>query len=63
VDVLFTENGNKYWLTFTKKKLTSFWDSKEWSKRVDLFVIRMGAAKSRDRWEPVFLVENFEKPK
>jgi hypothetical protein len=63
VDVLFTENGNKYWLTFTKKKLTSFWDSKERSKRVDLFVIRMGAAKSRDRWEPVFLVENFEKPK
>src|SRR5262245_8329936 len=43
VDVLFTENGNKYWLTFTQKRLTSFLDSQAWSKLVDLFLIRMGA--------------------
>lgn len=63
VDVLFSENGKKYWLTFTQKKLTSFWDSSVWSKAVDLFVIRMGVVKNGDTWEPVFLVENFEKPK
>ena len=63
LDVLFTENENKYWLTFTQKKLTSFWDSKEWSKPVDLFLIRMGAVKVGGGWEPVFLVESFQKPK
>ena len=62
VDVLFTEDGKQYWLTFTQKKLTSFWDSKEWSIPVDLFLIRMGAVKTGDIWEPVFLVENFAKP-
>ncbi|HEX7295982.1 MAG TPA: hypothetical protein VF251_09545 [Pyrinomonadaceae bacterium] len=63
VDVLFTEDSNKYWLTFTQKKLTSFWNSKQWSKPVDLFLIRMGAVKIGENWEPVFLVENVEKPK
>ena len=63
VDVLFTEDGKQYWLTFTKKKLTTFWDSKGSFKPVDLFLIRMGAGKTGDKWEPVFLVENFAKPK
>ncbi|HSE32285.1 MAG TPA: hypothetical protein VLA93_11985 [Pyrinomonadaceae bacterium] len=63
VDVLFTEDGKQYWLTFTQKKLTNFWDSKEWSKPVDLFLIRMGALKTSNNWEPVLLVENFQKPK
>jgi len=63
VEVLFTENGNKYWLTFTKKTLDSFWDSDKWNKPVDLFLIRMGAVKIGGGWEPVFLVESFQKPK
>ena len=63
VDVLFTEDGKKFWLTFTQKKLTSFWDSSVWSKAVDLCVIRMGAVKNGSTWDPLFLVENFEKPK
>ena len=63
VDVLFTENGNKYWLTFTKKTLKPFWDSDAWLKPVDLFLIRMGATKTAVGWEPVFLVESFQKPK
>ena len=63
VDVLFTEDGKRYWLTFTQKKLTKFWDSKESSKPVDLFLIRMGAVKTSNNWDPVLLVENFQKPK
>ena len=62
VDVLFSENGAKYWLTFKKKTLTAFWNGQS-HKPVDLFVIRMGAVKIRDNWEPVLLVENFQKPK
>lgn len=64
VEVLFNENGKKYWLIFTKKKLTTFWDSRYWSKPVDLFLIRMGAVKTTaNKWEPVLLVEDFQKPK
>jgi hypothetical protein len=63
IDVLFAENGKKYWLTFTQKKLTAFWDSGEWDTAVDLFVIRMGAIKTATGWEPVLLVENFQKVK
>ena len=63
VEVLFDENGSKYWLTFTQKTLTSFWDSRVWNKPVDLFVIRMGAVKTRESWEPVLLVENFQEAK
>ena len=63
VDVLFAEDGKKYWLTFTKKKLAAFWDLGEWDKPVDLFLIRMGSVKTSSGWEPVLLVENFQKPK
>ena len=63
VEVLFSENGSKYWLTFTQKTLTSFWDSKVWNKPVDLFVIRMGAVKTGEAWEPVLLVESFQEAK
>ena len=59
VDVAFTENGSDYWLTFKKKTLTSFWNSK-WNKPVDLFVIKMGAIKRGDNWVPVLLVESFQ---
>lgn len=59
VDVAFTENGSTYWLTFTHKTLTSFWNSGEWSKPVDLFLIKMGAVKQGDNWVPVLLVESW----
>jgi hypothetical protein len=62
VDVAFTENGVQYWLTFSKKTLTSFWDSSS-SKPVDLFLIKMGAVKQGDKWVPVLLVESFQETK
>lgn len=63
VEVLFNEDGSKYWLTFTHKTLDAFWSSDTWNKPVDLFLIRMGAVKSGNDWEPVFLVERFQATK
>lgn len=60
VDVLFTENEQRSWLTFRKDKLELFWKALRGRLPVDLFIIRMGAAKVSDRWEPVLLVEDFE---
>jgi hypothetical protein len=62
VDVAFTENGSRYWLTFRKKTLTSFWKS-AWTKPVDLFLIKRGSVKPGDKWVPVFLVESFQEAK
>jgi hypothetical protein len=60
VDVAFTEHGNDYWLTFSKKTLDSFLKANVLNKPVDLFLIRMGAVKQGDKWAPVLLVENFQ---
>ena len=60
VDVAFTENGSVYWLTFSKKTLDSFWKSAVLKKPVDLFLIKMGAVKQREKWTPVLLVESFQ---
>ena len=60
VDVAFKENGSDYWLTFKKNTLNSFWNSSNWNKPVDLFVIKMGAIKHGDKWLPVLLVESFQ---
>ena len=63
VEVAFTENGNHYWLTFSKKTLDSFWKSNVFTKPVDLFLIKMGAVKQGNKWMPVFLVESFQEAK
>ena len=63
VDVLFAENGSNYWLTFKKDKLELFWKALKNKEPVDLFLIRMGAAKTSVGWEPVLLVENFRSAK
>ena len=60
VDVAFKEDGNVYWLTFSKKTLDSFWSANVLRKPVDLFLIKMGAVKQGDKWAPVFLVESFQ---
>ena len=63
VEVLFNEDGSKYWLTFTHKTLHGFWSVNRWNKKVDLFLIRMGAVKAGETWEPVFLVESYQAAK
>lgn len=63
IDVAFTEHGNDYWLTFSKKTLDSFWKADVLKKPVDLFLIKMGAIKQGDKWTPVLLVESFQEAK
>jgi hypothetical protein len=64
IDVAFTEHGSQYWLTFRKKTLESFWKADVLNnKPVDLFLIRMGAIKQGNKWEPVLLVESFQEAK
>lgn len=63
VDVAFSEQGNEYWLTFSKKTLDSFWKADVLNKTVDLFLIKMGAVKQGDKWMPVLLVESFQEAK
>ena len=63
VDVAFTENEIDYWLTFKKKTLTSFLNSDNSNKPVDLFLIKMGVIKQGDSWVPVLLVESFQEAK
>ena len=63
VDVAVTEEGNEYWLTFSKKTLESFWKADVLKKPVDLFLIKMGAIKQGDKWTPVLLVESFQEAK
>ena len=63
VDIAFTEDGNTYWLTFSKKTLDSFWKADVLKKPVDLFLIKMGAIKQDKKWAPVLLVESFQEAK
>lgn len=63
VDVAFTEQGDTYWLTFSKKTLDSFWKADVLKKPVDLFLIKMGAIKQGEKWTPVLLVESFQEAK
>jgi hypothetical protein len=63
VDVAFTEQGDGYWLTFSKKTLDAFWKADVLKKPVDLFLIKMGAVKQGDKWTPVLLVQSFQEAK
>ena len=61
-EMLFVENGDKYWLAVKTKSLSEMRRLKS-GEKVDLFLIRMGAVKTGDEWESLLLVENFQKPK
>ncbi len=63
IDVAFKEDGNDYWLTFSKRTLDSFLKADVLNKPVDLFLIKMGAIKQGDKWTPVLLVESFQEAK
>lgn len=62
-EMLFIENGGKYWLAVKKKALPRLEQEFTQGDEVDLFVIRMGAAKTAGEWESLLLVESFQKPK
>jgi hypothetical protein len=62
-ELLFKTDGVKYWLAFKKDSVAEFKkEIKAW-KSADLFLIRLGGAVDGDKWEPLLLVESFQRAK
>ena len=61
-EVLFSENGQKYWLAVRSEFLPRFAQELKKGETVELFLIKMGSARRGSKWEPVLLVEKFQKP-
>ena len=61
-ELLFVAGGTKYWLAVRRAALPSFGTELKRGEEVDLYLIRLGAAKERGAWEPVLLIESFREP-
>lgn len=61
-EMLFIEGGKKYWLAVKKKLLPNFKRELKRGEAVDLYLIRVGAARTSEEWELMLLIENFRKP-
>lgn len=62
-ELLFKEGGAEHWLAVRKKSLPQFERELKPGAAVDLYLIRVGAAKTSDEWESVLLIESWQKPK
>jgi hypothetical protein len=62
-EALFKENGAEHWLAVRKDLLPPLQQTLKAGDAADLSLIRMGAAKTAAGWEPLLLVEGFEKTK
>lgn len=60
-ELLFTEEGDEHWLAVKSELLPRLKQEIREGKEVDLYVIRMGSALISNAWEPMLLVENFQK--
>ena len=61
-EMLFLEDGAEYWLAVREKSLPRFGRELKKGDEVDLYLIRVGAARASGKWESVLLVESFQKP-
>lgn len=65
-EMLFIENGTEYWLAVRNESLPHFKNELEQGDAVDLYLIRVGAARvsdsAPDSWEAMLLIESFRKP-
>lgn len=59
-EMLFTEEGESYWLVVRNESLPHF-EQLEKDEMVELFLIKMGNTRINDKLEPVLLVEKFVK--
>jgi hypothetical protein len=59
-EMLFDEDGKRYWLAVKKQSAGELSQALKMSRAVDLFLIRLGGVKSGDQWEPLLLVESFK---
>ena len=62
-ELLFKEDGIEYWLAVRKDSVAQFKKEIKAGKAVDLFLIRLGGSLDGDTWEPLLLVESFQKLK
>lgn len=62
-DVLFNEAGLNHWLVVNKRVLPQLKRQIKNGRPVDLYLIRLGAFKTGDKWRWVLLVEDFATPK
>ena len=60
-EMLFTEDGESYWLAVRKDSLPRFEQELKKGETVELFLIKLGNARIDDKLEPVLLVEKFGK--
>jgi hypothetical protein len=61
-EMLFNEDGVEYWLAVRKESLPRFERELKKGEAVDLYLIRVGAAKAPGGWESMLLVESFQRP-
>jgi hypothetical protein len=62
-ELLFKADGVKYWLAFKQDSIAQFKKQVKAGKAVDLFLIRLGGSLYDGKWEPLLLIESFQKPK
>lgn len=60
-EMLFTEDGESYWLAVRKDSLPRLEQELKKGDTIELFLIKMGNARIDDKLEPVLLVEKFGK--
>jgi hypothetical protein len=61
-EMLFTEEGSRYWLAVRKESLPRLGGELKRGELLVLYLIRVGAVKAGGGWEPVLLIESFERP-
>lgn len=61
-ELLFTENGAEHWLAVREGDLARFEQEFKRGEAVELYLIRVGAARASDEWEPTLLIESFRRP-
>jgi hypothetical protein len=59
-EMLFKEAGSSYWLAIRQDSHPRFKQDLKKGKTLDLFLIRLGAARLADKWGPLLLVESFQ---
>jgi hypothetical protein len=61
-EFLFTEGAQEYWLPM-QEPVTSFNKNLKKGDAVDLYLIRSGGLRVKDKADWIFLIEEFQKPK
>lgn len=61
-EMLFSEDGENYWLGVRKEFLPRFEQELKKGEVVELFLVKLGNIRIGEKLEPVLLVEKFAKP-